>query len=34
MIGPDDQQWRDEYWADDYRDENADFQVVSDPDDA
>ena len=22
----------DEYWADDYRDENADFQVVSDPD--
>ena len=34
MIGPDDQQWRDEYWADDYIDENADFQVVSDPDDA
>ena len=34
MIGPDDQQWRDEYWADDYVDENADFQVVSDPDDA
>ncbi len=34
MIDPDDQQWRDEYWADDYRDENADFQVVSDPDDA
>ena len=34
MIGPDDQQWRDEYWADDYRDENADFQVVSDPDEA
>ena len=34
MIGPDDQQWRDEYWTDDYIDENADFQVVSDPDDA
>jgi GTP-binding protein len=34
MLGPDDQEWRDEYWADDYRDENADFQVVSDPDEA
>ena len=34
MIGPDDQEWRDEYWADDYVDENDDFQVVSDPDEA
>ena len=34
MIGPDDQQWRDEYWADDYKDENDAFQVVSDPDEA
>ena len=34
MIGPDDQQWRDEYWANDYKDENDAFQVVSDPDEA
>ena len=34
MLGPDNQEWRDEYWADDFRDENADFQVVSDPDEA
>lgn len=27
-------QWDDEYWADDYKDENDGFQVVSDPDDA
>ena len=28
------QQWNDEYWESDYDDENKDFQVVSDPDDA
>lgn len=26
-----DRQWSDEYWADEYRDENEDFQVVSEP---
>ena len=29
-----DQQWSDEYWESDFEDENKDFQVVSDPDDA
>ena len=27
-------QWSDEYWEEDFIDENEDFQVVSDPDDA
>ena len=31
MIGPDDKEWSEEYWESDYRDENDDFQVVSDP---
>ncbi len=38
VVDDDDQQrnreWKEEYWADDFNDENADFQVVSDPDDA
>lgn len=34
MIAPERQHWSDEYWADDFKDENDDFQVVSDPDDA
>ncbi|MBQ0114603.1 MAG: GTPase ObgE [Bacteroidales bacterium] len=32
MINPDSKEWSDEYWDSDYRDENDDFQVVSDPD--
>ena len=28
------EQWSEEYWESDYEDENKDFQVVSDPDDA
>lgn len=38
VVDDDDQlrqrQWKEEYWAEDFNDENADFQVVSDPDDA
>ncbi len=38
VVDDDDQlrqrQWKEEYWDEDFNDENADFQVVSDPDDA
>ncbi len=38
VVDDDDQlrqrQWKEEYWDEDFDDENADFQVVSDPDDA
>lgn len=38
MVVDDDQlrqrEWKEEYWDEDFDDENADFQVVSDPDDA
>ncbi len=34
MVGSGDKVWSEEYWESDYEDENKDFQVVSDPDDA
>ncbi len=34
MLGKGSKQWSDEYWAEDYVDPDADFQVVSDPDEA
>ena len=34
MLDEDSREWSDEYWEEDFRDENEDFQVVSDPDDA
>ena len=32
MVDSGSKQWSEEYWADEYEDENKDFQVVSDPD--
>ena len=32
MVGSGDKTWSDEYWAEEYEDPTADFQVVSDPD--
>ena len=34
MVSKDSKEWNDEYWAEDYIDPDADWQVVSDPDDA
>ena len=34
MVDSGSKQWSEEYWESDYEDENKDFQVVSDPDDA
>ena len=34
MLDEDEREWSDEYWEEEFRDENEDFQVVSDPDDA
>ena len=34
MLDEDEREWSEEYWEEDFRDENEDFQVVSDPDDA
>ena len=34
VIENNDTKWNDEYWESDFEDENKDFQVVSDPDDA